>query len=349
MPTSARRRRLASLDSVSQFVLGGSLAGVALAGRTRPWRAVVWGGVVATLPDLDVLFDHGDAIANMTRHRAESHSLFWLSLLSPLLAWAIAALQRERHQWRRWWWAVWLALVTHPLLDAMTIYGTQWGLPFTDRPFAVGSLFVIDPLYTLPLAIGIAGLLAKGGVGGARWNRGGLVASTVYAAWSLLAQHLATDAARASLVAQGIVPRLLVVTPAPLQTVLWRIVAVTEQQAFEGFWSVCDGDRPVTFVAIDRGAADLAALRGNAAADRLRWFSDDCTKAERQGHTVRITDLRMGQEPYYMFSFVVADVDRDGGLRPVAAPQRSGGRIDVGKGLAWLWARMWGGEVPTPR
>ena len=69
----------------------------------------------------------------------------------------MARLHSEWAQWRRWWVAMWLALVTHPLLDTMTVYGTQLALPFSDWPFGVGSVFIIDPLYTLPLLAGAAG------------------------------------------------------------------------------------------------------------------------------------------------------------------------------------------------
>ena len=51
-------------------------------------------------------------------------------------------------------------LITHPLLDATTVYGTQLWLPFTNHPVGVGSLFVIDPLYTLPLLVGVMLALA---------------------------------------------------------------------------------------------------------------------------------------------------------------------------------------------
>ncbi len=335
------------MESLTQFVLGAAVAGAVLVPHTSGRRAVTWGGIVATLPDLDVLVDHGDAVRNMTMHRGASHALFWHTLAAPLLAWGIAALLRERHLFRRWWLAVWLALVTHALLDAMTIYGTRLLLPFCDHPFAVGSLFVIDPAYTLPLLIG-AGVLAWRGVRGVRANRCGLLLSTAYAAWSVLAQHAATSAARDELARLGVVPRTLVVTPAPLQTLLWRIVAVTEDHMYEAFWSVFDGRRP-TFEAFDRGAAHAVLLRGVDAAERLERFSGGCTKVAREGDALRVTDLRMGQEPHYVFSFVVAHVGADGTVEPVAAPRRTGSRIDVPRGLAWLWPRIWGADLPPPR
>jgi len=38
--------------------------------------------VAGTLPDLDVLVDHGDPIRNMVLHRAETHAPIWLTLFS---------------------------------------------------------------------------------------------------------------------------------------------------------------------------------------------------------------------------------------------------------------------------
>lgn len=314
------------------------------------WRSLLWGGLVATLPDLDVLIDHGDPVKNMTFHRAESHALPYLTLAAPLLAYAIVRLHRERVLLTRWCAAVWLALVTHALLDAMTIFGTQLLLPFTDHPFAIGSLFVIDPLYTLPLLIGNVALWrARGSVRGHRWNALGLVMSTLYAAWSLVAQGLATAVAREALAAQGIAAASIVVTPAPLQTLLWRCVAVTPDAAYEGFWSLCDADRTVQWERIERGRQDLDALRGTWIVDRVVWFSGNCCKAERIDGCVRLFDLRMGQEPFYVFAFDVAVVGTGGELQALPVAGKRGARIDVGRGFCWLWPRMWGEHVPAPR
>ncbi len=70
------------MDSLTQIALGASLGVAVMGRRTAVWKAAVWGGVAGLLPDLDVLVDHGDAVLNMVRHRAESHSLFYLTLLS---------------------------------------------------------------------------------------------------------------------------------------------------------------------------------------------------------------------------------------------------------------------------
>ncbi len=339
----------AAMDSVSQFVLGGALAAAALGRRTKAWRAVVWGGVVATLPDLDVLFDHGDAIRNMTMHRGHSHSLLWLTLAAPLLAAGIAALHRERALFLRWWWAVWLALVTHPLLDTMTIYGTQVLQPFSAHPFAIGSLFVIDPLYTFPLLVGCVVVAACGGSQrGRRWNAAGLWLSTAYAAWSLVAQQCALSALREAVAARGLQATTLVAMPAPLQTVLWRVLAFTETHAYEGFWSLCDDAAPLQLLAIDRGRPLQDALAASPSVARLVAWSGDGCKVERVGDELRIADLRFGQEPWYLFTFVVGSVG-PAGVEMVQPPRKAGSRIPFGRALPWLWARMWGERLPTPR
>ncbi|MBL8756773.1 MAG: metal-dependent hydrolase [Planctomycetes bacterium] len=340
------------MDSVSQFVLGGALAAAALGPRTAAWRAVVWGGVVATIPDLDVLIDHGDPIRNMTMHRGHSHSLLWLTLAAPFLAAGIATLHRERAQFARWCVAVWLALVTHPLLDAMTIYGTQLLQPFTAHPFAVGSLFVIDPLYTLPLLVGCLVVAIRGHARGRRWNTAGLWLSTAYAAWSVVAQGMALAALREAVAARGLRPTTLLAMPAPLQTVLWRVLAFTETHAYEGFWSLCDDAAPLELVAIDRGAGLRPAFANDPAVARLVAWSGDTCKLERDGASVRITDLRFGQEPWYLFSFVVGNAADQGAAVPQiepVAPRAAGARIPFAKALPWLWARMGGERLPTPR
>ena len=109
------------MDSLTQIALG-SAVGVAVMGRrTAVWKAALWGAVAGTLPDLDSFIDHGDAILNMTRHRAESHALFLLTLGAPVLAWIVSRVHGEAALFKRWWLALWLVLVTHPSVPAKTL------------------------------------------------------------------------------------------------------------------------------------------------------------------------------------------------------------------------------------
>jgi len=336
------------MDSLSQFALGAAVGVAVMGRRTGVLKAAFWGGICGTLPDLDAFIDHGDPVRNMTLHRADSHALLWLTLAAPPIAWAIVRLHKEPQQWRRWWLAVWLVLVTHPLLDLMTVYGTQLARPFTDRPFGVGSIFIIDPLYTLPL---LAGLVAAGrwpDARGLRLNMTGLALSTAYLVWGVAAQQYVSAIARASLEREGITAQQVLVTPTPFNTVLWRVVAMTPDAYHEGFHSLLDAEPHIRFDRFDRGAPLRSALAGHWPLERIAWFSRGFHAMSEANGRVRITDLRMGQEPNYTFSFVVGRRNSTT-LVPVDLPERAGSRPDVGPALRWLWRRIGGEQVAPPR
>lgn len=336
------------MDSLSQAALGAAIGVAVMGRRTRPWKAALVGALAGTLPDLDSFYDHGDPVSNMVFHRANSHALFWQTVASlPIAALTTAAL-RAWQDFRWWWLTIWLALITHALLDWTTVYGTQLGLPFTNTPFALGSMFIIDPLYTLPLLIGIGIALVLRNVRGWRWNVAGLVVSTAYLGWSALAQYHATGVARESLRAQGHQVERLLVTPAPFNTVLWRVVAITPQGYLEGYYSLLDRDRTIAFDRFPRGEALYAQLRDNPYVATMARFSGGFFKmSERDGRAV-ITDLRMGLEPRYTFNFEVAQ-RQSPSFAALTPPTRYSERPDTERGLPWLWRRIGGEKLPPPR
>lgn len=334
------------MDSVSQLALGAAIGVATLGRRTAVWKAALWGGIAGTLPDLDVLVDHGDALSNMVLHRGPSHSLFWLTLASPLLAALPAFLHGERAMFRRWWLAMWLALVTHPLLDAMTVYGTQLLLPFTNHPFGVGSVFIIDPLYTVPLVVGVVVALARAQGRGLAWNTWGLLLSTGYLAWSVAAQWHVREVARDALAAQGLRDAPLLVTPSPFNTVLWRVVAMRPDGSYEeGFRSLLD-THPMHFRTLAGTNGLREQLAGIEGVQRLARFTHGFWRVHARDGRAYVTDLRMGQEPNYTFSFLVAQ-QHAGGWRAVV-PRNQGSRGDIGAALAWLRQRIVGRDLPPP-
>lgn len=328
------------MDSLTQMALGAAVTVAVMGRRTATWKAAAWGAVVGTLPDLDALIRHGDAVLDMVRHRAETHALPIQTLASLPIAWAIARVQRE--PLGRWWLAVWLALVTHALLDAFTVYGTQLLQPFTDTAYGVGSVFIIDPLYTLPLLAGVlAAVLSRRRAG---WNTAGLVLSSAYLAWSVGAQQWAARQASEDLAAQGVTPERLLVTPAPLTTLLWRVVAVDGAHYHEGYVGLLDGRRPIHFERHDRGGALLTRHADHPQVQRIARFSDGFYRLREQDGRLRLTDLRMGQEPAYVFDFDIGPADAAHDTLPPAV--RQGMRVALADGLPWLRARALGADLP---
>ena len=339
------------MDSLSQIALGAAVSVAVMGRRTAVWKAALWGAVAGTLPDLDVLIDHGDAIRNMVLHRAETHALFWLTLFSLPFSAGVAWLLREQALWRRWALAMWLALVTHPLLDAMTVYGTQLALPFSNFPYGVGSVFIIDLLYTLPLLIGVGWALASRGSGhgerrGLTANSVGLAVSSAYLAWGVAAQQHVSQIANASLAAQGIRAESLLITPTAFNTVLWRVVAVAGDAYHEGFYSLLDTTPQVAFDAYPRGNALAAELSGVEGVQRLKGFTKGFFALRDDAGRVLISDLRMGQEPDYIFTFAVAE--KRSAAVPLVVPEQLGQRGDLKCSLSWLSQRIMGMAVPPP-
>ncbi|GAB1391416.1 metal-dependent hydrolase [Rubrivivax sp.] len=336
------------MDSLTQVALGAAVGVAVMRGRTAAWKAAAWGAVAGTLPDLDVFIAHGDPILNMVRHRAETHALFWLTLFSLPLAALVARLHGEMALWRRWWLALWLALVTHPLLDALTVYGTQLALPFSDWPVAVGSVFIIDPLVTLPWLAGTAWALARHGrAGSLRANDLGLLLGCAYLAIGVLAQQQVREQAPASLQAQGVRAERVLVTPAGFSVLLWRVVAVEHEHYLEGYRSLLDAPGPIAFDRFPRGAALDAELADDPGAARIRAFSHGFYKLHEADGVVRITDLRMGAEPNYSFSFALAR--RASAPRPLPVPLAMGRAPALRQVLPWFWRRAVGQPLPPPR
>ena len=181
---------------------------------------------------------------------------------------------------------------------------------------------------------------------GLQWNAAGLVLSTLYLGWSVLAQHQATQVARASLQAEGIEPVGLLVTPAPFNTVLWRLVATTPTQYLEGHYSLLDRDPRIVWSVHDRGAALMDRHGSDANVARMAAFTHGFySVSESDGH-LYVTDLRMGQEPSYTFRFDLGtNAARANGGYP---PTNAGFRPDLGLALPWLWRRIQGEPLPSP-
>jgi inner membrane protein len=341
------------MDSVSQFALGAAVGVAVMGRRTAYWKAALWGGICGTLPDLDVVIDHGDPVANMTRHRAETHAFFWQTLAAPVLAAGIAAIHRRTEPFRshfpRWLLAVWLVLVTHSLLDFLTVYGTQLAHPFSEHPFGLGSIFIIDPLYTLPLIVGLVAGARTAGARRYRWNRVGLALSTLYLGWSLAAQAYVTGIVREQLATAGGGPvERVMVTPTAFNTVLWRVLVMREDSYDEGFRSLVDGRRPIRFDRFPRNRAAHEATQSLPAVARIAWFSRGFFRMDVHPRHLAITDLRMGQEPHYIFSFLVATrTEPPHPIVPVSAGGRGG--LDVAATFDWLLRRAAGAEIAPPR
>ena len=337
------------MDSLSQIVLGGALAAaIAPAGHRR--AALLAGAALGTLPDLDSLpisLLTNDPVALMTQHRSFSHSLFVLPWVGWLIWW-LCKLRGKRvaQSPQRWFWAIQLALITHPLLDAFTVYGTQLWWPLHPHPTMGSSVFIIDPLYTIWLLL--ACVLAWCWREKARARQVlmiGLLLSSGYLGWSLLAKAKVDAVAQSSLAAMGMPHASYFSTPMPFNTLLWRVVAMTPNGYMDAEYSLLADHGPLQFRAHASDMQALAAASEVPAVQRLQWFNRGFMRAQVQQERLLLSDLRMGLEPDYSFSFEVAQ--RQAGqwqaIPPVQRPWSApiSGWDGIKRLCAAMWQRIW--------
>ena len=332
------------MDSITQLALGAAV-GEATAGRQVGRRALLWGAIAGTIPDLDVFIPLGDAVSDFTYHRSFSHSLFVLAALTPVLVWLILKLHpgTAEHR-RRWYLMVYLVFATHVLLDSFTVYGTQIFWPLVTTPMTWSTIFIIDPLYTLPLLVGIiaALVISRRYTWGHTINTAGLVLSTGYLLWTLGAKLHVEQLARSSLEQHHLADTRVLTTPAPFNSLLWRVLAVDDHAYYEGYYSVLDGAGVIDFKTYPRSLELIEPLSDYWPVQRLQWFTKDFYAAALHGSDIVISDLRMGSEPDYVFRFKVGVL---GNPHPRAASVEQLPGIRNFERLRWVWARIWNPEA----
>lgn len=339
------------MDSLTQIALGGAVAAAITPAHHRR-AALLAGAALGTLPDLDALWLGllaADPVAVMTEHRSVSHSLLVLPWVAALLWWLFRRFGNGRvaQAPMRWFWAMQLALVTHPLLDAMTVYGTQLWWPLQSSPVMGSSVFIIDPLYTVWLLLGcVLAWFGRERVWAGRVLAMALVLSSGYLAWSLVAKAQVDRAATQSLAAMGLGDAPRFSTPMPFNTLLWRVVAMTPSGYVVGDRSVVADGGVMHFEGHPSNVQALREVHDLPAVQRLTWFNRGFMRAQVRDDRLTLSDLRMGLEPDYTFNFVVAE-QRGGrwqGIVPeqvrsdYSSPQA---RADVVRRLRAMWTRIW--------
>lgn len=331
------------MDSLTQFVLGAAISAVTLGRTIAPRRAAILGGLVATLPDLDVLLPAADPIQAFVGHRGFSHSLIVHTLIAPVLGFLIEKIDGRLAD-RRWltWTTVWLALTTHALLDAFTTYGTRLLWPLNDVAVTWSSIFIIDPLYTLPLLVAVVMALADR-KSALRACGIALALSTAYLGWTLVAERIATAKVASALEAAGIKPERIMMLPMPFNSFLWRGLAIDGDRYVNVYRSLLDRDPASPVFIHSRSPGVPIPPEAEAGVVAVATFTRGFHGFERVDDGLILTDLRLGVPPNHVFSFRVARIEGD---RAVAEPPTRLSRPYRSEALAWIWRRIFDEKAP---
>ena len=328
------------MDSLTQMAFGAA-CGEAVLGRKVGRKALVWGGVLGTLPDLDVFIPFGGPVNDFVYHRGFSHSLILLALLSPLMAWFISTVHRDTKRfYGKWVLLCFLVLEASVLLDLLTLYGTRVFWPFDTTPLAVPVLFIIDPLFTLPVLSGVlAALLLKNHrTLGHRLNTIGLTLGLMYLVWAFAAGEFVHRQVKEKLARQGVPYSQFIASPAPFTTLLWRVVGIDGDRYFETYYSLLDDDAPLYVDFYPRNLALMNGIETHSPVVELEAFTRGYFAFSAVDDQVAMVDLRMGSEPDYIFRFKVAEL-KDGRSMPMDDEKLE--TVRDWRRLAWVWRRVW--------
>ncbi|PZR89113.1 MAG: hydrolase [Stutzerimonas stutzeri] len=336
------------MDSLTQAVLGAAIQG-SLLGRRQGRRGLVYGAALATLPDLDAIIQYADPVSAMTYHRGFSHSVFVLTGLAAVLTWLI------RKRWPdapytggRLFITLWLVLITHAILDSFTIYGTQlfWPLPLTPESWS--AIFIIDPVYTLPLLAAVVFAAVKGVGSKSRVVMASALSfSSAYLAFGLWGRFHAEEQGRAALASDGVAVSELRAVPTPFNTLVWRIIAKTPDGFYyEAITRLLDRGAPER-VRQPRGPALAKAIAGDPLHERLRWLTADWLRYDIVDRHLVVSDLRMGIPGQYTFRFAMARCDANDVLLPIT-PIRWENKIAGGDATMTILRRAFSPSPPIP-
>jgi inner membrane protein len=398
------------MDSLTQIVLGAAVGEAAL-GKKVGNRAMVWGAIAGTLPDLDVIANgFMTPIDALAFHRGPTHSALYLSIFSLILGWLVHRLYQQKwHKWvglsawsisvlllsisilwlgkwsissilislsllglggftvrkkyfnihydspvastRQWQWMFFLVLLTHPILDCFTTYGTQILLPFSSQRVAFNNIAVADPLYTLPFLLFLltAAFYHRNNHQRAKWNNIGLIVSSLYMIFTIVNKTRINTIFENSLIKENIAYSRYMTTPTILNNILWSGIAESDSVYYYGTYSFFDKEKFFKINTLPKNRSVVGdAILTDKTLKTLTWFSDDYYQIKRKSQdSLEYYDLRFGtfkmkstDPEQFVFKFNLIEkpeghfILKDQGDRPRDA--------NFAEAFAALWDRIMG-------
>ena len=289
------------MDSITQIVLGAACGEIAL-GKKIGNKAILFGAIGGTIPDLDVLIGklfYTNEIDSLAFHRGIMHSIPFAivgALIFGFLSYKVydyGYLRRGTTSLKDWIWLFFLSILTHPILDSFTPYGTQLFLPFSDYRVAFNNIAVVDPLYTLPLLLCVSITMFFNRKNSKRktWTKAGLYLSSAYMILTIGNKLYVDQTFKKSFQKANINYSKFSAQPTILNNVLWYAVAETDKNYTVSFYSIFDDtNTPLNFINIPKNHKLLDVDHPDI--KTLRWFSNEFYTLSILNNKIIYKDLR---------------------------------------------------------
>ncbi|MEQ3691287.1 MAG: metal-dependent hydrolase [Flavobacterium sp.] len=281
------------MDSFTQIVLGIATAEL-VAGKKLQNKTFLYGAILGTIPDLDIIVGKFmNDVDGVAIHRGLSHSLLFFVFLAPVLGFLISKLERTKIDFKSASWMAFWCFVTHVLLDMFTSWGTQILWPF-DYRFALKTIFVIDPLYTIPLLVSLLYVWKnKESFVRKKYLHRGLLISSSYLLLTCVLKLIAVHQFEKALVKQNIAYNELIVKPTAFNTILWNANIATPNGYYLSDYSFFDS-QPISFTyysknnELEKKAAPIEDFQ------KLKKISEGWYLITEENGKLYFNDLRFG-------------------------------------------------------
>ncbi|MBN1408886.1 MAG: metal-dependent hydrolase [Calditrichaceae bacterium] len=285
------------MDTITQAILGAGVGEVTL-GKKVGNKAPMWGAVAGIVPDLDVIPGRlMSAVDYLVFHRGFSHSLIFSLIAAPIAGWLIAKIhKKENLDWKSWGLLFFLGLTTHILLDCFTTWGTQVFWPF-DYRVAWNTIFVIDPLYTIPFAFVLIWTMFTRKENPMRVKLGwiGIGISTFYLLITVVNKQIAERAFISSFSHKQIEYTRINTRPTPFNSILWTGTIETEDGFYEGVYSLFDSDKNIRFEYFSKNHELIHHLKTDTDLQKLIFISKGLYTITPDGEDFLFQDFRYGR------------------------------------------------------
>jgi inner membrane protein len=307
------------MDSLTHIAIGACIGDLFL-GKKIGKKAMLYGAIAASLPDIDFIASFWlNTADDLLAHRGFTHSF----LFGFLFILALAFLFRHRHRVdnipiKTWLLFMGTEILSHLFLDAFNAYGIGWFEPFSHQRISFNVIFVADPFFSLwPGLAAICLLILKRNSKKRRgWAKFGLILSSLYLMYCLTNKLRMDNDIRNTLVHQGIHYKRYFTTPTPFNNWLWYDVAETDSGFQIGYRSVFDKNHQINFRYFLRNDGLLNPLHGQQDLQELIRFSQRYYTVDTSAQGVVFNDLRFGQmmgwqnpDAHFVFHFYLQNPD----------------------------------------
>ena len=293
------------MDVFTQGALGAALALAVPHKKPLVRIAGGFGFIAGMAADMDVFIRSStDPLLALEYHRQFTHALAFIPIGGLLCAVLLHGLCGRRWQlpFLQSFIFCTLGYATHALLDAATSYGTQLLWPFSAMRVSWSIISIVDPLFTVPLAVLIAvAALRRAPL----FARVAMAWVAIYLTAGVLQHNAALAMGRDIAAARGHAPLRLEAKPSFANILVWKVIYETPTHFHVD--AVRAGPAPRVFDGVALPKLDLARdlpwldPRSQQAEDIARFTSfSQGFVAQDPAHPNRIIDIR--------YSFVPNDI-----------------------------------------